>query len=430
MPWCKGACDDEQCAPCTECKEKKECTPHDKWDVNYDQCLQWCASQFSSEHCEKCACKKCDFCMALVPGFEPSEPQQEIEVEATPLPPLPMQNNHKCYAYMYPDLLQGYCRGDVATCDARLLDEHYNKYGKEEGRHFACKTRDAQCYVMRYPDLLEGYCPTKKVPECNFVEVLKQYSLAGITEGRILKCRGADAECYVRRYPDLLDGYCRGSVEGCDWWSVVQHYFMVGAKEQRVFGCLPPGMTLPPPPPPPRRTSPPPPPPPPSPPPPPPPKPEVIKAPAFSLDAEVDELGETPRPAAKVEPNAAVPSPNAEESTGGGGLDLPRIAILLAASLVLLYVVARMRRGARSQHLNRIPRGSPLTSASLCRTDETEIAVADAADDPDSEMAAFDDDEDDEDDEDEPPQRQYKNGKKQKPWKKRRADRLLGESLE
>ena len=63
-------------------------------------------------------------------------------------------------------------------------------------------------------------------------------------------CRAADSECYVRRYPDLLQGFCGGSLQGCDWFRIVEHWSRVGHTEARVFSCAPPASDPPPPPPP------------------------------------------------------------------------------------------------------------------------------------------------------------------------------------
>ena len=51
----------------------------------------------------------------------------------------------RCYAYRYPDLLRGYCDGDVQKCEAGELTSHYEQSGQDEGRQFLCKTQDAMC---------------------------------------------------------------------------------------------------------------------------------------------------------------------------------------------------------------------------------------------------------------------------------------------
>merc|ERR1719238_633767 len=130
-----------------------------------------------------------------------------------------MTDAHRCYAYRYPDLLRGFCKGKIQQCDAGELSRHYEQFGQDEGRHFSCKTQDVQCYALRYPDILRSYCQGDSPPSCSSLEVLKHYGETGFSEGKTLACRAADSECYVLRYPDLLQGYCGGAVSGCDWFS-------------------------------------------------------------------------------------------------------------------------------------------------------------------------------------------------------------------
>ena len=51
----------------------------------------------------------------------------------------------RCYAFRYPDLMQGYCKGDPDQCDASVLFEHWETHGQDEGRSMTCRSQDAKC---------------------------------------------------------------------------------------------------------------------------------------------------------------------------------------------------------------------------------------------------------------------------------------------
>ena len=63
-----------------------------------------------------------------------------------------------------------------------------------------------------------------------------------------------DVACYASRYPDLLDGFCGGTLSGCDYSKLADHFEQHGCAEGRVFTCTglaAPCPAKPPPPPPP-----------------------------------------------------------------------------------------------------------------------------------------------------------------------------------
>ena len=76
LAWCDGHCEDPKCVTCRACKEHRECDPVDRRDAKIEGCASWCSTSFSSEHCGKCSCKACDFCLALYPR-EDEEPEVE-----------------------------------------------------------------------------------------------------------------------------------------------------------------------------------------------------------------------------------------------------------------------------------------------------------------------------------------------------------------
>ena len=62
---------------------------------------------------------------------------QEL-VDALALVLRPPKPDVNCYVQRYPDLLSGFCAGDMANCIPVELMEHYEEHGKAEGRIFAC----------------------------------------------------------------------------------------------------------------------------------------------------------------------------------------------------------------------------------------------------------------------------------------------------
>ena len=89
MAWCDGHCEDPKCETCRACKEHRECDPVDRRDAKIEGCASWCSTSFSSEHCGKCSCKACDFCLALYPR-EDEEPEIEVG-DAPPSAAAPIQ---------------------------------------------------------------------------------------------------------------------------------------------------------------------------------------------------------------------------------------------------------------------------------------------------------------------------------------------------
>ena len=51
-------------------------------NAKIEGCASWCSTSFSSEHCGKCSCKACDFCLALYPRED-----EEPEIEGGDAPP-------------------------------------------------------------------------------------------------------------------------------------------------------------------------------------------------------------------------------------------------------------------------------------------------------------------------------------------------------
>ena len=105
--------------------------------------------------------------------------------------------------------------------------------------------------ALRNPELITTLCH-HDVRNCDWLKLKQHYSTARGDDGKEMTfaCRAADSECYVRRYPDLLQGFCGGSLQGCDWFRIVEHWSRVGHTEARVFSCAPPASDPPPPPPP------------------------------------------------------------------------------------------------------------------------------------------------------------------------------------
>ena len=71
--------------------------------------------------------------------LEDGKPKMHQElVDALALVLRPPNPDINCYAQRYPDLVSGFCAGDMAKCVPLELQEHYEESGKAEGRIFAC----------------------------------------------------------------------------------------------------------------------------------------------------------------------------------------------------------------------------------------------------------------------------------------------------
>lgn len=384
MAWCDGHCNDPKCATCRACKEHRECDPVDNRDAAIEGCASWCSTSFSSEHCGKCSCKACDFCLELYPREDENPEVEDGDAPpSAPAAPIQMTDELRCYAFRYADLLAGFCNGDIEQCNAGKLNDHYEKWGEIENREFHCKSQDAQCYALRNPELVTVFCKGN-VKNCDWLELKQHYSTTGAAAKEMpFGCRAKDSECYVQRYPDLLQGFCGGSVQGCDWFRVVEHWSRVGLTEARVFSCgdaprpaSDPSPSPPPPPPPSPRLSPPP--------------PTVTKytdfdesptdvkasvqvvAPtmltAAATDEQDTEIDVEVEPRTAAAPSLPLPRPTASTSQSylpslrppgaskddaeapGAATGLSRlgsVSMLLAGALVFLFAVARSRIGGR-----------------------------------------------------------------------------------
>ena len=105
-----------------------------------------------------------------------------------------------CYAERYPDLLKGFCYGDVHQCALAELFQHYEKHGKKEELIWGCRVipslteqerKDAICYAVRYPDLFNGFCGGDKT-KCDEVEIFEHYRIHGKRSKMIWGCRDRD----------------------------------------------------------------------------------------------------------------------------------------------------------------------------------------------------------------------------------------------
>ena len=257
--------------------------------------------------------------------------------------------------------------------------------------------------ALRNPSMLEIHCQNN-VDRCDWLELLRAF--ATDNPDALFDCHEVDTDCYVKRYDDLLQGFCGGSLMGCDWLRILTHWVHDGSKEERVFGCTPP-LPLPPPPPLPKRS-------------PPPPKKATVAVETLNPRADVEPVEavtavKASRAAAAAAglpaASSSLQQPSASGTELGGGIhaevvddkpteakaeDAPlvpvtrlgKVSILLAATLVLLYAFARMRRGP-----------TPIEHASELDED-----------------GDFDDESPDDlfDDEDTPPRRKKKSSKKSK----------------
>jgi hypothetical protein len=127
---------------------------------------------------------------------------RKLELELDPL----RKDHLRCYAMRYPDILQGYCKGldsvagnmndnsqESEACNWDDLEAHYKSAGISEKRVLTCAHEDVVCYAERYPDLVRGYCggDISSCSHTNQHDLLKHYVLVGLKEGRQFGCQTA-----------------------------------------------------------------------------------------------------------------------------------------------------------------------------------------------------------------------------------------------
>lgn len=169
----------------------------------------------------------CNFDEALFSELEQILTDSVPDTIAAPKPPPPMYNVHmmKCYARRHSDIFHAFCNDDLEACDVGKLSQHWDEYGKHEGRNTAC---------------LEPSPPPPPPPPPSPAPQLFQWEL----------------RCYASRNPDVVDALCPGrDLDLCDYAEVQRHWQEVGRLLFRPRECLPP----PPPPSPPDTSAPPPP---------------------------------------------------------------------------------------------------------------------------------------------------------------------------
>ena len=100
-----------------------------------------------------------------------------------------------CYAERYPDLLQGYCNGDLQQCQVEALCLHFEQHGEVAGLVWGCPPqlseqdrKDAECYAERYPNLWTGYCQEDR-SKCQHNELYEHYHNYGVHDLLIWGCR-------------------------------------------------------------------------------------------------------------------------------------------------------------------------------------------------------------------------------------------------
>ena len=120
----------------------------------------------------------------------------------------------RCYAQRYPDLLSGFCGGDVGSCDWPRLMDHWWASGQKEDRIYGCEQKN-----KKEGKAAPALSPPPPPPPA------------------LAKGEEAELRCYAERYPDLLAGFCGGDAAGCDWLRLRDHWKLGGEAEGRTFGC-------------------------------------------------------------------------------------------------------------------------------------------------------------------------------------------------
>eukprot|EP00965_Chrysotila_dentata_P041251 1368778-Pleurochrysis_carterae.AAC.2 len=247
--WCRkehGHCTDSRCLNCQFCADIKPCKAQDARDMKVESCEHWCREPYKQDHCTKCACKTCGFCTGetetLLPTTSDAPAVVNPAVKVPTYKPQPAvtsagpEENLECYALRYPDILSGFCHGDLGKCAWTDIKMHWEKAGVGEGRDLDCSGPDVTCYVLRYRDLMEIFCGGQ-LDKCAWKEVLKHWALHGHRNGLTFGCKAPDTICYANKYPDLLAGYCKGNANRCDWVGLLTHWAQIGEQEMRDFSC-------------------------------------------------------------------------------------------------------------------------------------------------------------------------------------------------
>ena len=120
--------------PCVWRMDRQEC-------VAAEECF---SSPDRAEEFERIAAAG-DVAREAMPG--PTDPES-----ATPKPTDP-EGDLACYAFRYPDLLDGYCDGNLALCDWERLQWHWEHNGKVAGRDTSCDGTEPPRTLRRPPPL-------------------------------------------------------------------------------------------------------------------------------------------------------------------------------------------------------------------------------------------------------------------------------------
>ena len=158
-----------------------------------------------------------------------------------------------CYAMRHPDLLLGFCKGElelhktpdlkheIRSCDYQGLLQHWRTVGSKNGLTRACVDDNVKCYAMANRDLVNYICPAGYAfcswnnPENHF---LRHFALHGSKEGRELTCDSQAARCYIQRNPQVVAEVCGGNAAKCDLIKVHQYYVDNPAPDEgHEFGC-------------------------------------------------------------------------------------------------------------------------------------------------------------------------------------------------
>jgi hypothetical protein len=159
-----------------------------------------------------------------------------------------------CYAKLYDDLYESYCKRNETECNYYSLRLHYEKFGKQEYRSWGCdrslkdgsrlvrapwdvvphREMDAICTLTRYTHLFKKFCDSD---HCDLEAYYAYFKNHTLEEHIVAGCPVDKAVCYAARYPHLLAEFCMGNEDNCNYYALREHFVQEGRREGLLWGC-------------------------------------------------------------------------------------------------------------------------------------------------------------------------------------------------
>ena len=146
----------------------------------------------------------------------------------------------RCYAARYPDLLAGFCGGDLDACEWGRLDDHWRLNGHPEGRVYGCDDAPPS------PPLPADAQPAERFETAPCAWTAGLENLRARSTPVWCSEHNGDSDHCRRSFVEVEKGESKGEYSRCVYNSATKICYMSADLED----CPPPGVSLSPPPPP------------------------------------------------------------------------------------------------------------------------------------------------------------------------------------